>query len=203
MKMPKMMLLAMVGTSLAASGFAADTATQVFRSVDAQGNVVFMDTPREGAKPVDVQQPSSVQAITPPPRVESVAPASQEPSAFAGYQALVITQPENGAALNNTDGHVNVSIMLDPALRTDLGHSLTVTMDSKPVLQNSAQANVSLSNVDRGEHVLEAFVVNASGQVIFMSAQVRFSLQRTSVFMPGRANQNSPAHGVPAPRAAP
>ncbi len=203
MNVLKMMLLAMVGTSLAMSGFAADTATQVFRSVDAQGNVVFSDTPREGAKPVDIQAPSSVQAMPLPPRVDAAVPATQGTDVFAGYQTLVITQPENGAALNNGTGDVDVSVNVVPALRTDLGHGLTITMDGKVVLQNSARMNVALVDVDRGEHVLEAFVVNASGQVIFMSAPVRFSMVRTSIFLPGRANQLPPINGTPMPRPTP
>ena len=194
---------------LATAGVSADT--QVFRSVDAQGNVVFTDTPRQGAKPVDIQAPSSVEAMTPPPWVETPVAAPTDTGAFTGYQAMLITQPENGAALNNGGGDVDVSVSLQPALRTDLGHGLTITMDGKPVLQNSARMNVALVDVERGEHTVEAFVVDASGQVIFMSAPVRFSLVRTSLFLPGRANQVPPGGVVPprpqpvvpTPRAAP
>ncbi|HES75484.1 MAG TPA: DUF4124 domain-containing protein [bacterium] len=182
---------------LSAPAVYADNGTQVFRSVDAQGNVVFTDTPQKGAKPVDIQAPSSVQAITPPPQVETPSAAPQDPSAFIGYQSMVITQPENGAALNNGAGDVDVSVSLVPALRTDLGHGLTITMDGKAVLQNSARMNVALADVDRGEHVLEAFVLNGQGQVVFQSAPSRFSLQRTSLLLPGRAHQ------VPTPRVAP
>ncbi|MEW5838538.1 MAG: DUF4124 domain-containing protein [Pseudomonadota bacterium] len=190
MKMYKRVLTGIGAALLVGVSFAADTATQVFRSVDAQGNVVFSDTPREGAKPMDVQQPSSVQAIAPPTSVGSMSSSasSQGVKAPVDYQALVITQPADGAALNNTAGDVDVSVNLIPELRADLGHGLSVTMDGKLVLQNSARLNFTMTNVDRGEHVLEAFVVNAAGQVLFMSAPVRFSLQRTSVFLPGRAN---------------
>ncbi len=183
------------------SSFAADTGTQVFRSVDAQGNVVFTDVPSQNAKPVDIQAPSSVQAMPAAPAAQVVSPASApaDPQAFAGYQAMVITQPENGAGLNNTAGDVDVSVSLVPPLRTDLGHGLTIAMDGKPVLQNSARMNVALADVERGEHVLEAFVLNANGQVLFQSAPVKFSLQRTSLFLPGRAGQVPPG-AVPTPR---
>jgi len=184
---------------LSATGFAADTGTQVFRSVDAQGNVVFTDVPSQNAKPVDIQAPSSVQAMPVAPRVEAPKAAPQDSSAFNGYQAMVITQPESGAGLNNGAGDVDVSVSLVPPLRTDLGHGLTITMDGKPVLQNSARMNVALANVDRGEHVLEALVVNSMGQVVFQSAPVKFSLQRTSLLLPGRAGQVPPGT-APAPR---
>jgi len=203
----KAILCASALMALSATGFASDT--QVFRSVDAQGNVVFTDTPRQGAKPVDIQAPSSVQAMPVAPRVDTPAAPPQDSSVFNGYQAMVITQPENGAGLNNGAGDVDVSVSLVPPLRTDLGHGLTITMDGRPVLQNSARMNVALSDVDRGEHTLEAFVVNASGQVVFQSAPVKFSLQRTSLFLPGRAGQvppgavPTPRPVVPTPRAAP
>jgi len=200
----KAVLFASVLLGVSAAGWASDTGTQVFRSVDAQGNVVFTDTPSQNAKPVEIQAPSSVQAMppVPVPRVETPSAAPQDPSAFNGYQAMVITQPENGAGLNNGAGDVDVSVSLVPPLRTDLGHGLTITMDGKPVVQNSARMNVALADVDRGEHVLEAFVVNAQAQVVFQSAPVRFSLQRTSLLLPGRANQHPPVN-VPTPRAAP
>ncbi|OYY73542.1 MAG: hypothetical protein B7Y40_08830 [Gammaproteobacteria bacterium 28-57-27] len=199
----KAVLFASVLLGMSAAGWANDTGTQVFRSVDAQGNVVFTDTPRQGAKPVEIQAPSSVTPLVPPPAAAAAPSAPPVDSqAFAGYQALVITQPENGAGLNNGTGDVDVSVSLVPPLRTDLGHGLTVTMDGSPVLQNSARMNVALADVSRGEHVLEAFVVSAQGQVMFQSAPVRFSLQRTSLFLPGRANQQSPSN-VPTPRATP
>jgi len=205
----KAVLLASALMGLATTGFAADTGTQVFRSVDAQGNVVFTDTPSKNAKPVDIQAPSSVQAMPVAPPVEAPAAPPQDSSAFNGYQAMVITQPENGAGLNNGAGDIDVSVSLVPPLRTDLGHGLTITLDGKPVLQNSARMNVALNDVDRGEHTLEAFVVNANGQVVFQSAPVKFSLQRTSLFLPGRAGQVPPGAVpiprpvVPTPRAAP
>ncbi|MDD2892954.1 MAG: DUF4124 domain-containing protein [Halothiobacillaceae bacterium] len=189
----KAVLFASVLLGVSATGWASDTGTQVFRSVDAQGNVVFTDTPQKGAKPVDIQPPSSVTPLV--PSSTSATESSTPPvdsQAFAGYQSLVITQPEDGAGLNNGSGEVDVSVSLVPPLRTDLGHGLSITMDGKLVLQNSARMNVALADVDRGEHVLDAFVVNAQGQVVFQSASVRFSLQRTSLLLPGRANQHPP-----------
>jgi len=207
MTMFKAVLFASALMGLTSAGLA----TEVFRSVDAQGNVVFTDTPSKNAKPVDIQAPSSVQAMPVAPTTQAVSPASApaDPQAFAGYQAMVITQPENGAGLNNGAGDVDVSVSLVPPLRTDLGHGLTITMDGRQVLQNSARMNVALADVERGEHVLEAFVVNANGQVVFQSASVKFSLQRTSLFQPGRAGQvppgavPTPRPVVPTPRAAP
>jgi len=203
----KAMMFASVLMGPSTAGWGADT--QVFRSVDAQGNVVFTDMPSKTAKPVDIQSPSTVQAMPPAPKAETPVAGPSDPQVFAGYQAMVITQPENGAGLNNGAGDVDVSVSLVPPLRTDLGHGLTITLDGKPVLQNSARMNVALADVDRGEHVLEAFVLNANAQVVFQSAPVKFSLQRTSLFLPGRAGQvppgavPTPRPVVPIPRAAP
>lgn len=193
----KAVLFASTMLGLVSMGVAADTGTQVFRSVDAQGNVVFTDTQSKGSKPVDIQAPSSVGVVAPPAVAAPMSAPPSDPQTFAGYQALVITQPAQGEALNNTAGDVNVSVDLVPALRTDLGHGLTITLDGKPVSQNSARMNVALNEVERGEHVLEAFVVNSQGQVVFQSAPARFSLQRTSILQPGRAPVLRPV--VPAP----
>ena len=74
MKVFKQVLVGMAAAVLLNVSFAADSATQVFRSVDAQGNVVFTDTPREGAKPVDIQAPSSVTPM--PVETRNLAPAA-------------------------------------------------------------------------------------------------------------------------------
>ncbi len=178
-------------------------ATEVYRYVDEKGGVVFTDAPRKGAEKLNVEAAPSTSVVVPAlPATAAPAPspAAGKPgmAAFTGYQDFRITQPAPNEPLLNTAGEVDVSLNLHPALRADLGHGLTVLLDGQPVAQNSSRLNVALNNVDRGEHVIEAFVSDASGQVLIHAAPVRFSLQRPSLLMPGRQPQGLPP--IPPPR---
>lgn len=179
-------------------------ATEVYRSVDERGNVVFTDKPSSGAKKVIVDPAPATSVVI--PHVPSAAPAQAEPSGkpgsepFAGYEDMRITQPGEGEALVSTAGDVDVSINLHPELRADLGHGVTVLLDGQPMVENTTRMNIALNNVDRGEHVLEAYVVDAQGMMLIQSAPVRFSLQRTSILMPGRQQvPGAPLNPIPSP----
>ncbi|MEF3192680.1 MAG: DUF4124 domain-containing protein, partial [Halothiobacillaceae bacterium] len=159
-------------------------AAEVYRYVDENGGVVFTDQPHKGAEKVIIEPapatgvvvPNLPAAVPATPAVQAVTKPGSEP--FAGYTALRITQPDPDQVLFSAVGDVDVSINLHPALRTDLGHGLTVLLDGVPVAQNTARMNLALNNIDRGEHVLEAFVLDAAGQVLIQSASVHFTVQR-------------------------
>jgi len=179
-------------------------ATDVYRYVDERGNVVFTDKPASGAKKITVDPAPATSVVI--PNVPSAAPAQAEPSArpgsepFTGYADMRITQPVEGEGLVSTAGDIDVSINLHPALRADLGHGLTVMLDGQPVIENTSRMNIALNNVDRGEHVLQAYVVDAQGQMLIKSATVRFSLQRASLLMPGRQQvPGAPLNPIPSP----
>jgi hypothetical protein len=177
-------------------------AAEVYRYVDEKGSVVFTDRPQKGAEKVVIEPAPATSVVV--PVLPSAAPAAQavtkpgsEP--FAGYEALRITQPSPDEPLLSSVGDVDVSINLHPALRADLGHGLTVLLDGVPVVQNSARMNLVLNNVDRGEHVLEALVLDGAGQVLIQSVPVRFTLQRPSLLHPGRQPPGTPLSPIPTP----
>lgn len=183
--------------------FAAQAA-EVYRYVDEKGNVAFTDAPRKGAEKLQIEAAPSTSVVVPtlpatvaPAAAPATGKSGMEP--FAGYQDFRITQPAPNEPLLNTAGDVDVSLNLHPALRVDLGHGLTVLLDGQPVAQNSSRLNVALNNVDRGEHVVEAFVTDANGQVLIHAVPVKFSLQRPSLLMPGRQLQGLTPSPIPPP----
>ncbi|MFZ5466077.1 MAG: DUF4124 domain-containing protein [Pseudomonadota bacterium] len=194
-----LLLPLLIALSLAAQ------AAEVYRYVDEKGGVVFTDKPQKGAEKVVIEPAPATSVVVPglpaavpaTPAAQAVTKPGSEP--FAGYEALRITQPSPGEPLLSTVGDVDVSINLHPALRADLGHGLTVLLDGVPVVQNTARMNLALSNIERGEHVLEAFVLDAAGQVLIQSAPVRFTLQRPSLLQPGRQPPGAPLSPVPPP----
>lgn len=66
-------------------------AQQVYRSIDAEGNVVFSDTPSAGSKTVDIQAPNLADSVKVPPP-----PAA--PAASATPAAATKPTPQPSAA---------------------------------------------------------------------------------------------------------
>ncbi len=183
-------------------------ATEVYRYVDDKGNVVFSDKPAKGAQKITVEPAPATSVVVPPmpvaPAVLDQQPVRPGAGPFVGYQEFLISQPSEGEPLLNTVGDVDVSLNLHPALRADLGHGITVLLDGQPAVEQSARLNITLNNVPRGEHVIEAWVLDNAGQVLMQAAPVRFSLQRPSLLMPGRQQPLSPIHPpLPQPRTTP
>lgn len=180
-------------------------AAEVYRFVDDKGNVVFTDSPQRGAQKLNIEAAPATEMVIPSMPASSAAPAAAGTQAkpgvepFTGYQDFSITQPGQNEPLLNTAGNVDVSMSLHPGLRTDLGHGLTLLVDGQPVIENTSRLNLALNNIDRGEHVLEAFVTDASGQVLIQAVPVRFGLQRPSLLSPGRQAPGAPLSPIPPP----
>ena len=108
--------------------------------------------------------------------------------AAAGAQAqtqpsVFIAQPAQGATLHDNDGTVIV------ALRTEgTGFSaMRVLLDGKPYGPSQRTASFVLKDVDRGEHVLEVQLLDATDRVVASSPPVTFYLWRASSRFPSRA----------------
>ncbi len=110
--MSRLLLLALLLLPL--SGLA----QAVYRTTDAQGNVVFTDSPPANATPADrveIRPTNTVQPPQIPPR-----PASENtPNAEAEVAAytLTITEPANETTIPMGPGNFSVSVNVSPALQ--------------------------------------------------------------------------------------
>jgi hypothetical protein len=153
-------------------------AAAVYKSIDANGVVIYSDTPRAGAEPVEMvplstYQPAPVPASMPPPAT----PAAAGPA----YSELRITSPgAEETIVPGQAGEVPVSVALAPPLQAEAGHRVQVLLDGAAVGAPMAELTVTLPNVDRGRHSVSAQVVDAQGRVVASSAGVTFFVQRSS-----------------------
>jgi hypothetical protein len=161
-------------------------AAEIYRTVDAQGNVVFTDVPPQNdqATRVTVEPVNSYEVPAP---VQGVAGASDagsiEAEVDAGYYAAVeIVDPANDEAIRANDGNMIVSVAVSPPLRGD--HRLVLSMDGRDLEAASSQGVFRLTNLDRGSHTAVAKVLNSSGAVVKQSAPVAFHMLRVAVGAP-------------------
>ena len=168
---------------LATLFFLTSVSAGVYRSTDADGNIIYTDKPSPDAEEIRIDKVQTIPAG--PDDFEYTTPDN---SADEGdYTKLEIVSPENNHVFTGNTGDVTVSVVIEPELNTENGDRLILTMDGKKEA-DSTSTSFSFTNLDRGTHTVEVHVVNKDGKSLISSAPVTFTMKRTSVL-----NTNRPA----------
>jgi len=191
MKPTKSIVFAVV-TFVWASGLSAE----VYKSVDAQGNVVYTDEPAGDAKPVKLPPLSTVPAPSYKSATQSSADTDQP--AADNYQKIRIISPTHDATLRDNTGAVPVNVVVEPELNSVAGHRYRYYLDGQAQGKPTESGQVSFENLDRGSHTVEAAVVDSADRELIRSSSVQFFLHRQSVNFP-----RGPAAPAPSPRRVP
>jgi hypothetical protein len=168
---------------------AAAGATDVYRSVDANGQVHYSDQWRPGAEKIRIE--------TEAPPASATVQAGRNPAAEAGtnvrsppgkpanrYESVEITRPAQQEVLWNIEGQLPVSVRVTPALQA--GDSLRLFLDGNLREMPAGRTDLQLQEVHRGAHTLRAEVVNGAGAVMIASPTVSFAVRQTSLLNPSR-----------------
>ncbi len=147
---------------------------EIFRWVDADGNVMYGDNPpkRKGVKPVELPM---LTVADPPPSstpTQSPPPATEEASAYSEFK---IATPSANEAIRDNAGNFSINLNIQPALQS--GDAVTVYLDGKQV-GNGVALSYNVTNVDRGEHSVFAVLNNSAGDIIQNTETVKFSILR-------------------------
>ncbi|TWH77497.1 uncharacterized protein DUF4124 [Azomonas agilis] len=160
------------------------THAEIYRYTNAQGEVIYTHQPPAGveATPIELSTPNRLE---PPSRPLVQPPSSSVTSgkaAFA-YQIRWIGLT-SGQTIRANDGNLHISVQLQPELQS--GHFLRFSLDGQAVTGLQADAEVYLTELDRGAHSIMLEVLEANGKVIQTSAPLSFTLQRSSLNNPAR-----------------
>ena len=167
----------------------------VYKSINAAGEVVYSDTPTQGA---EVMKLPELPTYTPPPVAEPVA-GSTEPADKSVYTDLVFVKPQDDATIRSNQGIINAELKLTPALRSRSNNRIQFYLDGEPHGEPGSSLRTTMGNVDRGEHILTASVVDASGEAIISSDPVIVHLHRQTINNP--SHPNNPNRPRPTPQA--
>lgn len=180
------LLLALLLVTAASLTWASSAQSAIYKTTDAEGNVVFTDVPpKDDAKSLELTQGNTYRPETPTPVNTAPVAADEadenaEDVPAAGYNKIAITSPVHDEALRENAGNISVSVTMDPALDTSSGHRVQVLVDGQ-VAGEASSATVSLQNIDRGTHSLIAQVIDANNSVLASSSAVVVHLQRYSI----------------------
>ncbi len=184
--MKRLIILLLLGSSAHAD---------VYKSINAAGEVVYSDTPTKGAEVLEMPE---LPTYTPPAITES-APAAAEPATTAVYSELVFVKPEDDATIRSNQGVISAELKLVPALRIRSKHRIQFYLDGEPHGEPGTSIRTTMGNVDRGEHNLSASVLDSSGETVISSDPVIFHLHRQTINNPN--HPNNPNRPRPTPRA--
>ncbi|MBW0149346.1 DUF4124 domain-containing protein [Marinobacter arenosus] len=151
---------------------------EVYRNVDAYGNVTFSDEPSDGAEAIDVKPVTTVTLPKPQNVRESDKLREEVKREGSVYESVSFAYPENNQAFNSGSGDVQFEVRSTPGLQT--GHKYEVTLDGQPVGQ-STSGSVTVSNVFRGTHEARAHIVDENGVQVKTGPAISFTVHRPSV----------------------
>ncbi len=153
---------------------------QIYKSTDAEGNVIFSDTPStEGpSEQVELQQTN---AAAPPPDIAPRDTGNRDRDAEDVGPAynVAIASPANETTIPMGPGNFSVSASVSPAPAG--GSLLQLYVDGAASGAPQSGTSWSLTNVFRGGHDLTVGVVDKNGEQLAVSAPVRVYVLRPSV----------------------
>jgi hypothetical protein len=157
-----------------------------WRWVDDNGVVHYSDRPAPGAVEVELR---AIQGFS---RAAPAGPAATqpavEPEPAQTYQAFDIVSPAQQETFWNIGGTLGVTLAISPGLQP--GHTVDLLFDGQRRGLNASSPRLTLTEVYRGVHTLQAVILDPAGMEIVRSLPVEFMVQQTSILNPN--NPNSP-----------
>lgn len=105
---------------------------------------------------------------------------------LASAAGVTVTRPAPGEVVHDNAGRVNVAVALEDDAVLPRGYAIRLLLDGAPAAPDRRARSFELEGVDRGEHRLQAMIVDEDGRVLARSPSVDFTVWRASRLQPGR-----------------
>lgn len=152
-------------------------AAEVYRSVDAYGNVTFSDEATGNAEAIQVKPVTTI-TLPKPQAVENTSKLRKEVKREgAVYQSVSLAYPQDNQAFHSGSGDIQFEIQSTPGLKP--GHKYEVTLDGLPVGQTTS-GSVMVSNVFRGTHKAQTHIIDSNGIQVKSGPAIHFTVHRPS-----------------------
>jgi len=157
---------------------AGSASAEVYRNVDAYGNVTYSDEPSDGAEPIEVKPVTTVTLPKPQDVLETDKLREEVKREGAVYESVSFISPKNDQAFHSGSGEIQFQVQSTPGLKS--GHKYEVNLDGQPVGQTTS-GTVTVSNVYRGTHTAIVHIVDENGVLVKTGAPISFTVHRPSV----------------------
>ncbi|MEF8833687.1 MAG: DUF4124 domain-containing protein [Halofilum sp. (in: g-proteobacteria)] len=179
----KRLIVIFLPVALAAGPVAA---SEIYRTTDADGNVVFTDEPpSDDAEPLELDPLTTVEPIQGDPdgaaTTSSATPEDEPGTPSNGISGISIAYPGNEKGIRHNGGNVPFEVALQPEGATlPRGHQVELVLDGEPRAR-AASTQVTVSPVERGPHTVRARIIDKAGKVRYESESVKFYLLRKAL----------------------
>ena len=158
-----------------------------YKSIDAEGNIVYSDTPSPGAEQLTPPPISTVESKPVPKKSDTATDKSDDAGTEepvkkppTKYSKFSIVTPRNNDTIWDSNGAVPVSLLLEPPLDTENGHGVWVYVDGKAVVRKSQCLTQPLSGIDRGTHKIRAEIRDEKRKTLKRTQNITVYLKRPS-----------------------
>ena len=99
---------------------------------------------------------------------------------LAAAAGLTITRPASGATVHDNEGRLSVEVAIEDNAVLPRGYGIRLLLDGAPAAPDYRGTQFELQAVERGEHRLQALIVDEDGRVLTRSPTVDFTLWQAS-----------------------
>ena len=149
------------------------TSTKIYVWRNADGVLVYSDSPKPGAEEVEVKESNNISSSI------DTSILDINPKAIEEKYQVEISQPANNATIRDNTGSVYVSGRIKPIFKQGL--KIQLLLDNQPYEKPQSHSMFVLRNIERGEHQLKMDLINDKGKVIASSQSITFYMHRASV----------------------
>ncbi len=104
----------------------------------------------------------------------------------AGAAQVAILAPAQHDTIHDNSGNLQVDVAVEPPTLLQDRMSIRILLDGKRASPDSPDMSFALEGVERGEHWLQALLIDRQGQTLAVSATVYFTMWQASVNSPAR-----------------
>lgn len=172
---------------------AAAAAAPAWTWLDENGQRHYSDRPVAGAQQIELAESQTFSRRQPAAASSAPTPAGaaeETPAAAQPYTAFNIMSPAHEQTLWNIGGSLPMQVELQPPLQAP--HRLDAIVDGERIEIGSRSDQLTVPDVFRGMHTLQAVVVDASGQEVLRSRAITIMVQQTSILNPNNPNSAGP-----------
>ena len=154
--------------------FSAVVCAQMYKHTDKEGVTTYSDKAEAGSTLLTPMPSNTIQ-------LPKFTPTKVKPETeTTTYNDFSILSPENEATLRDNTGSIGVTLALEPTLDIAQGHSITLFLNGKIVVNKSNSLIHNIDNVDRGSHTISAAIVDSAKKLLIQSNSVTVHIKRFS-----------------------
>ena len=107
----------------------------------------------------------------------------------AGAAQVTILAPAQQDTIHDNSGNMTVEVRVEPPFDPNGSASIRILLDGKRAAPDSSETSFDLQGVERGEHWLQALLIDRQGQTLSVSNTVNFTMWQASINAPPHKKQ--------------